>query len=316
MRLHTRQLAYAAIATGAAYYLGALVGLALTPSLEPISALWPPNAILLGALLLAPLEWWLPLIAATFPAHLAVELQGGIPIGMALSWYVSNCAEAFIGAALIRYMIPRPVRFDSLSRVAVFVGFGAFLAPFLTSFIDVAFVRLNGWHSSGADYWTLWRSRFFSDALAILSLVPIIGADGRQNVQSDSRDTSAQAGRGGHAGRRPSRRLYGRPVAAAPLAAHRARSAVHSTALPSLGRSAVRPEWRSRVPVDVLDAVHLGRRSRPGPIFRPARGRRHPVASSCISSSPTSRSWCCPPSFASGRMRSSWRAATRSVSIS
>jgi PAS domain S-box-containing protein len=174
MRLHTRQLAYAAIATGAAYYLGALIGLALTPSFEPISALWPPNAILLGVLLLAPLEWWLPLIAATFPAHLAVELQAGIPIGMALSWYLSNCAEALIGAAFIRYVIPRPVRFDSFSRVAVFVGFGAFLAPFLSSFLDVTFVQWNGWHSGGGDYWALWRSRFFSDALAILTLVPII----------------------------------------------------------------------------------------------------------------------------------------------
>jgi len=150
MRERSRQLAFMAVATGAAYYAAARVGLALTPSSQAVSTLWPPNAVLLGALLLVPLEWWLALILATFPAHLIGELQGGVPLGMVLSWYVSNCAEAFIGAACIRYLIPRPVRFDSFKRVAIFIGFGVFLAPFLTSFLDIGFVRLNGWHSNAA----------------------------------------------------------------------------------------------------------------------------------------------------------------------
>jgi PAS domain S-box-containing protein len=173
-REQSRQLAVMAVATAAAYYAAAKVGLALTPSSEALSTLWPPNAVLLGALLLAPFEWWLALILATLPAHFIVELQGGVPLGMVLSWYVSNCAEAFIGAACIRYLIPRPVRFDSFRRVAIFIGFGAFLAPLLTSFLDIGFVRLNGWRSDSADFWTLWRGRFFSDALAILTLVPAI----------------------------------------------------------------------------------------------------------------------------------------------
>src|SRR5262249_19183907 len=132
------------------------------------------NAILLGVLLLAPFEWWGPLLLAVLPAHILAELQAGVPLGLVLSWFVSNCAEALIGAAGIRFLIPRPVRFDTVRRVSVFVGFAVLLAPFLSSFLDVGFVQLSGWHTDGSDYWTLWRARFFSDALAILTLVPIV----------------------------------------------------------------------------------------------------------------------------------------------
>ena len=42
----------AALIVGLAYYLGAKLGLALTLRPSPISTLWPPNSILLSALLL------------------------------------------------------------------------------------------------------------------------------------------------------------------------------------------------------------------------------------------------------------------------
>src|SRR5690349_10354803 len=65
-----------------AYYAGAKLGLALTFSPYPISVLWPPNAILLAALLLTPPQrWYLPVLAA-LPAHLLAELQGGVPLLM------------------------------------------------------------------------------------------------------------------------------------------------------------------------------------------------------------------------------------------
>src|SRR5262249_48345497 len=128
MRERSRRLALAATATAVACYAGARLGMALTPGGEALSTLWPPNAILLGILLLSPFEWWLTLVLATLPAHALAELQSGVPVWMMLSWFVSNSAEALLGAACIRYVIPRPVRFDSFARVAVFVGFGALLA--------------------------------------------------------------------------------------------------------------------------------------------------------------------------------------------
>ena len=44
----------AALAMAVTYYAGAKIGLALTFEPFPLSILWPPNALLLAALLLAP----------------------------------------------------------------------------------------------------------------------------------------------------------------------------------------------------------------------------------------------------------------------
>ena len=77
-----RRLA-AAVIVALCYYFGVQVGLALTFAPSPVSTLWPPNAILLAALLLTPLRlWWLP-IAAILPAHFAAELSLGVPLTMA-----------------------------------------------------------------------------------------------------------------------------------------------------------------------------------------------------------------------------------------
>src|SRR6476469_9344050 len=83
----------------AGYYLGCKIGFALTFEPHPVSVLWPPNSILVAALLLTPPRtWWLVLFAA-FPAHLAAQLQSQVPLTMILCWFISNCCEALIGAA-------------------------------------------------------------------------------------------------------------------------------------------------------------------------------------------------------------------------
>jgi len=169
----------AALLVFASYFLGAKIGFALTLQPHPVSVLWPPNSILLAALLLTPMRiWWLILLAA-FPAHLAAQLQSGVPPTMILCWFISNSGEALIGAGCIRYFIDRPVRFDRLRNVGIFCLFAAFLAPFLSSFLDAAFVAANHW---GQDsYWQVWRIRFTSNVLAALTLAPLIvtwGADG------------------------------------------------------------------------------------------------------------------------------------------
>ena len=154
------------------YYFGAQVGFLLTPREQPVSPLWPPNALMLAALLLSPTRRWPLLIAAVFPAHLLIELHSGVPIGMVLCWFVSNSLEALLGAAGVRLLAPGPARLDTFRRVNVFVGCAALFAPFVSSFIDAGFVALNGWGAQG--YWEVWRARVFSNTLATLTLVPVI----------------------------------------------------------------------------------------------------------------------------------------------
>ena len=160
-----------AVAVAAAYYVGAKLGLALTFPPNPVAVLWPPNAILLAALLLAPMRSWPLLVAAALPAHLLVQVGAGIPPLMIASWYVSNCAEALLGAWLIRRVEPD---FDlgRLRSLLAFLAFGCLLAPFLTSFLDAGLVALNGWGDAG--YLDVWERRFYSNVLAAVTLVPLI----------------------------------------------------------------------------------------------------------------------------------------------
>lgn len=167
-----RHLLATALWVFAGYYLGCKIGFALTFKPHPVSVLWPPNSVLVAALLLTPpRKWWLVLLAA-LPAHLAAQLQSHVPPLMILSWFISNCCEAVVGAGLMRYLVGEPIRFTTLRNVGYFCLCVVFVGPFLSSFLDAAFVVSNHWGQDG--YWELIRIRLFSNALAALIIVPLI----------------------------------------------------------------------------------------------------------------------------------------------
>src|SRR6185369_14333595 len=157
--------ALAALSVGAAYYIGAKIGFALTFQPHPVSTLWPPNSILFAALILSkPRSWWFLLLAA-FPAHLLAQLNADIPTSMILCWFISNCTEALIGASLLKYLTQKSeFRFDNTHHVSIFI-LVALLGPFLSSFLDSAFVMLN--HFGDSPYWAVFRMRFFSKGLEV-----------------------------------------------------------------------------------------------------------------------------------------------------
>jgi len=163
--------ALAALLVGSAYYIGAKTGFALTFQSHPVSTLWPPNSILFAALLLSRTRSWWFLLLAAFPAHLLVQLNADIPMTMILCWFVSNCAEALIGASIFRHLTKSELRFDNTHHVSIFL-LVAFLGPFLSSFLDSAFVMLNQF--GNRPYWGVFRMRVLSNMLASLTLVPLI----------------------------------------------------------------------------------------------------------------------------------------------
>jgi PAS domain S-box-containing protein len=162
-----------ALLIGGAYYAGALVGFGLTFSDEAVSTLWPPNAILLAALLLTPTRSWWAIILAALPAHLAAQLQTHVPILMILSWFISNCAEALVGASLFRYFVGvELVEFRNFRHVVIFIMTAALLSPFATSFLDAGLVVLNQWKQP--DFWEVLKMRLPANALAALTVAPAI----------------------------------------------------------------------------------------------------------------------------------------------
>jgi len=161
-----------AVLVSAAYYLTAKIGFWFSLQPGSVSTLWMPNSILLAGLLLTKPRWWWIVVATALPAHLAAEIESGVPAAMVLSWFLSNSVQALLGAILINSFLGEEVKLDRIRQLTVFLTFGAFLAPFLSSFLDAALVKLNGWGTG--SYWELWKLRFLSNVLATLTLVPFI----------------------------------------------------------------------------------------------------------------------------------------------
>jgi len=162
--------AAAALGVCVGYYVGAHFGFLLRfPPMTP-SVMWPPNAILTTALLLAPpRHWWIYLFAA-LPAHLAAELGAGWPTSLVLILFVTNCSEALFAACGVRWLSDAPRRFDTLRRVVVFIIAAVIVAPFLSSFLDAAAVAAV----QREPYWSVWQTRLFSNALTELTIVPAL----------------------------------------------------------------------------------------------------------------------------------------------
>ena len=178
----------------AGYYLGCKIGFALTFKPHPVSVLWPPNSVLVAALLLTPpRSWWLVLLAA-LPAHLAAQLQSHVPPLMISCWFISNSCEAVIGAGLMRLLVGGPIRFITLRNVGLFCLCIVFIGPFLSSFLDAAFVVWNHWGQDG--YWELIRVRLSSNAVSALIIVPLIVTwvtNGVQRLRAASRSRYLEA---------------------------------------------------------------------------------------------------------------------------
>src|SRR5262245_6261362 len=166
----TGRIVATALLVSVAYYVGANVGFILRfPPATP-SVLWPPNSILTATLLLSPpRRWWIYLLAA-FPAHLAAELGTVSPVSLALLLFVTNCSEALVAAACVRRLSDAPTRFDSLRRVLAFLVGAVLVAPFVSSFLDAGVVTAL----RDEPYWVVWRTRFFSNVLTAITLVPAI----------------------------------------------------------------------------------------------------------------------------------------------
>src|SRR5579872_2248856 len=164
--------AASALLVAGAYYVGALIGFSVTFHSSPISPIWPPNAILLVALLLAPMEtWWLYLLAVC-GAHMLIELPSGVPLVTASGLFFTNSAEAVIGAYLVRRFASGPPWLSNLRQVTVYLTCVVVVAPVVTSFPDAAVVVLTRWGES--NYWLNWVARCVSNSMAELTMGPAL----------------------------------------------------------------------------------------------------------------------------------------------
>jgi signal transduction histidine kinase len=157
----------------AGYYVGAVIGISVGFPPIGISTIWPPNAVVLAALLLEPPRVWWVYLAAALPMHLhaATSFQPGVTLPVALCQFAGNAVHIVVGAAAVRFAVGAPPRFDSLRGMAAFVLLAGIAATAIACTVSVTLFRLTGW---ATEFWVPWRQRFFSNGFAVLTITPPI----------------------------------------------------------------------------------------------------------------------------------------------
>jgi signal transduction histidine kinase/integral membrane sensor domain MASE1 len=158
------------LAVGAAYYIAAELGAALAFPSAPVSVFWAPNAILMGALLVAPREHWWMYLTAIVPFHLFAQMLDTPPIQLIVQ-YFANVGLAGLGALAILSLSPFPLRFDRVRSAFTLVLFGGLLVPAVTSTFMAAAFAVFG--ISNEVRLTV-VARTITNTFAVVTLVPLI----------------------------------------------------------------------------------------------------------------------------------------------
>ena len=165
-----RRPAGAVVVVGVAYLVAAFAGRALSSKGE-FATFWPPNGVLVAALMIAPRRLWPYVVLATFPANLTFNWLTEQRAMVSVSYWMVNVFE---GLAIV-FMLQRlgtDLRFErrrvrcvvELALVASVVTIASGLLGSLATLLARPHELLLG----------LWASWTMSDLLAILVFAPLL----------------------------------------------------------------------------------------------------------------------------------------------
>src|SRR5262245_56423845 len=106
----------------AAYYFGSLLGYALIFPSSYISIMWPPNTVLLVALLLSPRWQWPWLLLVPLPVHYLAQSQFGVSLWIASLYYAFNCCVVPVTAEALRRVGVGDLALGDLRQALVFIA--------------------------------------------------------------------------------------------------------------------------------------------------------------------------------------------------
>src|SRR5215510_11952989 len=116
------QIMLSALLVAIAYYLGALVGLALLFPQAWYSAIWPPNAITLAVMLMTAVRRWWVYLLAIVPVHLIVVGSINTPYWRMFLQIGFNTLTAGLIAFFLRRFCKDNLRFDRRRPVLVYLA--------------------------------------------------------------------------------------------------------------------------------------------------------------------------------------------------
>jgi len=147
-------------------YLAARIGGSMVVRPQMAWPLWPGCAFLVAVLLLTPRRIWPLLIAAGFTGFVLYDLQAGLTFHSTAWLILSDTIEVLIAALGVSYSFEGVPRLNSVKSLAKYSCFAIVLAPLSAAFLGT--VALSG------DYSLRWKTSFFAEALALLTLTPAI----------------------------------------------------------------------------------------------------------------------------------------------
>lgn len=152
----------------AGYLATALGGLAISRQAGNIATLWPPNGMLVAALLLTSQRRWADVLIAGAIGSLAANLFNGNTVLAASSITVANLVEAGIAATIIRRQTGRRVLFQHSSDVMVLI-----VASITAALVAGALSATSAKLLMHAPFTTIFIKWVLGDVLGLLVVMPI-----------------------------------------------------------------------------------------------------------------------------------------------
>src|SRR2546430_923995 len=103
------------------YYLGAEAAFAIGTLTQQFAPFWPPNVVLLCALLIAPQRHWPLCIAAAFPAHVLAESGVAMPLPQLLAAFGCNVLITLLNAIALNRILRDPTGLRSLRNSSPYI---------------------------------------------------------------------------------------------------------------------------------------------------------------------------------------------------
>ena len=153
------------VAAELAFFVGTLSDKIFAP-------FWPPNIVLLSAILIARRGWrWIADSSSLSRPCYCRDKKIGMSLSELLAAFATNLAVAALSAAAIQSQIGQRPWFSTFRSTANFIFIVGFVCPAIAAF-GGAFVPVLG--GGGVEnYWNFWTQWFASNALGNLALGPL-----------------------------------------------------------------------------------------------------------------------------------------------
>ncbi|HEY7548920.1 MAG TPA: MASE1 domain-containing protein [Hyphomicrobiaceae bacterium] len=170
-RLRSGRVAGAlALVLGCAYFLAAMLGLALRSEPGGVAVFWPASGIAAGVLMALGRPARSGVVLGVFGATVAANLSTGRGAWIAASFGLCNAGEAVLAAWLVERWSGRRFKFDELRGLWGFLAAAA-LAPAAAGIVAVLAMRQFQAAATVLDLWCDWAS---ADGLGIVTVAPLV----------------------------------------------------------------------------------------------------------------------------------------------